>query len=153
MALFSEAGLAAAEVPVVSNKDKIKFLKRYIWLDKRIDKKLEMLSEWRSRLGKLGPVISNIPGGGGSIYKTKDLDLIDKIVDIETVLNREIDELVDLRDKIKTAINSLLDEKEKSLMEYRYLSGMTFEWIASEMHYSWRHTHRLHKSALSKLKI
>ena len=153
MSYLSQGNLEAVGIPVVSNREKINYLKRYVWLDKRIDKKLEMLSEWRSRLGKIGPVISNIPGGGGSIYKSKDLDLIDKIVDIEAQLNKEIDELVDLKEEIKAAINGLKDEKEKTLMEYRYLGGMTFEWIASEMHYSWRHTHRLHKSALGKLKI
>ena len=153
MALFSEAGLAVAGAMIMSNREKINYLKRYVWLDKRIDKKLEMLSEWRSRLGKIGPVISNIPGGGGSIYKSKDLDLIDKIVDIEAQLDKEIDELVDLKEEIEAAINGLKDEKEKTLMEYRYLSGMTFEWIASEMHYHWRSVHKIHVTALSKLQI
>ena len=151
MALFSEAGLEAAGI--VSNKDKIKYLKRYKWLDRRINSKFNELEIWRSRLGKLTPTFSNMPGGGGSVYKSKDLDLIDKIVDIEAEIDREIDELVDLKEEIEAAISSLKDEKEKTLMEYRYLSGMTFEWIASEMHYSWRWIHKLHKQALANMEI
>lgn len=153
MALFSESGLTAAGGSVVSYKEKINYLKRYIWLDRRINKKLEQLTEWRSRLGKLEPHLSNVPGSGGSIYKSLDLTLIDKIVDIEAEINREIDELIILKGEIKTAIDNLEDEKEKTLMEYRYLSGMTFEWIASAMHYHWRSVHKIHVRALSKIQI
>lgn len=151
MALFSEAGLEVAGI--VSNKDKIKYLKRYKWLDRRINSKLNELEVWRSRLGKLTPTLSNMPGGGGSIYKSKDLDLIDKIVDIEAELDKEIDELILIKDEIRNAINSLDDDREKTLMQYRYIDGMKFEWIASTMEYHWRSVHKIHVRALNKIKI
>lgn len=151
MALFSEAGLEVAGI--VSNKDKIKYLKRYKWLDRRINSKLNELEVWRSRLGKLTPTLSNMPGGGGSIYKSKDLDLIDKIVDIEAELDKEIDELILIKDEIRNAINSLDDDSEKTLMQYRYIDGMKFEWIASTMEYHWRSVHKIHVRALSKIQI
>lgn len=152
MALFGKAGMAVSE-NLTNNKLKIRYLKRYKWLDHRINVKLEMMELWRSRLCKLTPAMSSIPTGGGSIYKSKDLDLIDKIVDIEAELDREIDELVRLQTEIKSVIESLAEERERTLLEYRYLQGMTFEWIASEMHYSWKQIHRLHKQALENIKI
>jgi len=37
-------------------------------------------------------------------------------------------------------------------LQYRYLDGKTFEWIAAEMNYSWRQIHRLHSQALTNLR-
>lgn len=66
MAMFSESGLTAAGGSVVSYKEKINYLKRYIWLDRRINKKLEQLTEWRSRLGKL--VSIHAPARGATAH-------------------------------------------------------------------------------------
>lgn len=153
MALFSEAGLAAAGTKV-SNREKIKYLKRYVWLDREIDRLLAEAERMRSRLGKLTPTLSDMPGGGGgSIYKSADIALIDKIVDIEAEINEKIDQAIDLRMKIQQMVDDIDDEREKLLMQYRYLDGMTFEWIAGEMYYSWKQIHRLHSKALAKINI
>lgn len=138
---------------VLSNREKIRYLKQYVWLDRRINSRLEEVALWRSRLGKLTATISDMPKGGGSIFPSGDMAIIDKIVDLEAQIDREIDQLTDIRDKIGQAIFALVDVKERTLMDYRYLQGMTFEWIASEMKYSWRHTHRIHSNALKNIKI
>lgn len=151
MALFSEAGLEAAGAP--SNREKIIYLKQYIILDRKIDRMIADLDRQRSRLGKITPTLSDMPGGGGSIYQSSDLDIINKIVDLETEINRKIDRVIDLKREIEQLIESIDDEREKLLMSYRYLDGMTFEWIAGEMHYHWRYVHKLHVRALSKIKL
>lgn len=148
MALFSEAGLEAAGI---SNREKIIYLKQYVILDRKIDRMLAEAERIRSRLGKLTPTLSDMPGGGGSIYKSADIALIDKIVDLEAEINRRIDRVIDLKREIEQLIDSIDDEREKLLMSYRYLDGMTFEWIASEMHYHWRSVHKIHVRALSKI--
>ena len=150
--MFSESGLVAVGVSV-SNKDKIKYLKRYKILDREIDRMLIDLERQRSRLGKLTPTLSDMPGGGGSIYKSCDLDIINKIVDLEAEINRRIDRVIDLKREIERLIDSIDDEREKLLMSYRYLDGMTFEWIASTMHYHWRSVHKIHVRALSKIQV
>lgn len=149
MALFSEAGLEA----VTNNRAKINYLKRYIILDKEIDRMIADLERQRSRLGKITPTLSDMPGGGGSIYKSVDIALIDKIVDLEAEINHKIDRVIDLKREIEQLIESIDDEREKLLMSYRYLDGMTFEWIASEMKYHWRSVHKIHVRALSKIKL
>ena len=151
MALFSEAGLVAAGAP--SNKIKVKYLKRYSILDQEIDRLLAEAERLRNRLGKLTPTLSDMPGGGGPIYKSSDLDLIDKIVDIETEVNRHIDEAIILKEHIQKLINAVDDDVERLLLNYRYIDGRQFEWIASTMHYSWRHTHRIHSRALDSIKL
>ena len=50
---------------------------------------------------------------------------------------------------ITDEIEKLPNETEKTLLMLRYIKGMTFEQVAVEMGYSWRHTLRLHGQALA----
>ena len=149
MAMFSTAFYAAT---TMSNKDKIKYLKRYINLDLEIDRKLEEIARLRSKLTRITQVLTAEPRGGGSIYG-KTEEIIAKIVDLEKEIDADVDRLVAIRDGIKTMIEAVEDDRERLLLQYRYLDGKTFEWIAVEMHYSWRQIHRLHSRALSNLKM
>ena len=134
----------------MSNKDKIKYLKRYITLDREIDRKLEEVARLRSKLTRVTQVLTAEPRGGGSIYG-KTEGILAKIVDLENEIDTDIDQLVAIRDEIKAVIESVEDDRERLLLQYRYLDGKTFEWIAAEMNYSWRQIHRLHSQALTNL--
>ena len=135
----------------MTNKDKIKYLKRYINLDREIDRKLEEVARLRSKLTRVTEVYSTEPRGGGTIYG-KTEEILAKIVDLENEIDADIDRLVAIRDGIKTIIEAVEDDREKLLLQYRYLDGKTFEKIAVEMNYSWRQIHRLHSKALTNLK-
>lgn len=136
----------------MTNKDKIKYLKRYINLDREIDRKLEEVARLRSKLTRVTEVYSTEPRGGGSIYG-KTEEILAKIVDLEKEIDTDVDRLVTIRDGIKTIIEAVEDDRERLLLQYRYLDGWTFEKIAVEMNYSWRQIHRLHSKALTNLKI
>jgi len=148
MAMFSTAFTAAN----MTNKDKIKYLKRYINLDREIERKLEEVSRLRSKLTRITQVLTAEPRGGGSIYG-KTEEIIAKIVDLEKEIDADVDRLVAIRDGIKTMIEAVEDDRERLLLQYRYLDGWTFEKIAVEMNYSWRQIHRLHSKALTNLKM
>ena len=137
---------------ITSNQGKIKYLKRYVLLDREIDRKLKEVSRLRSKLTKITTVPSPQPKGGGTIYG-KTEEILAKIVDLENEIDTDIDQLVAIRDEIKAVIESVEDDRERLLLQYRYLDGKTFEWIAVEMHYSWRQIHRLHSQALINLKM
>jgi DNA-directed RNA polymerase specialized sigma subunit len=136
----------------MTNKDKIKYLKRYINLDREIERKLEEVGRLRSKLTRIMPIYSTEPKGGGSI-RGKTENIIAKIVDLEKEIDADIDRLVAIRDGIKTIIEAVEDDRERLLLQYRYLDGKTFEKIAVEMNYSWRQIHRLHSRALTNLKM
>ena len=137
-------------VPELTNHDKVRYLKRYILLDREIDRKVQEIARWRGMLGKVTAVYSSAPQGGGSIYG-KTEGIIAKIVDLEREINREIDVLVNIREDIKDIIAAAEDGRERMLLEYRYLDGKTFEWIAGEMELSWQWVHNLHSKILSKI--
>lgn len=146
MAMFTTAMVPS------NNQNKIKYLKRYITLDREIDRKLEEVSRLRSKLTRITEVYSTEPRGGGSIYG-KTEEILAKIVDLEKEIDADIDRLISIRDNIKAVIESVEDDRERLLLQYRYLDGKTFEWIAAEMNYSWRQIHRLHSQALTNLKM
>ena len=148
MAMFSTA-FTAATMP---NKDKIKYLKRYINLDREIERKLEEVARLRSKLTRITQVLTAEPRGGGSIYG-KTEEIIAKIVDLEKEIDADVDRLIAVRDNIKSVIEAVEDDRERLLLQYRYLDGWTFEKIAVEMNYSWRQIHRLHSKALINLKL
>jgi RinA family phage transcriptional activator len=136
----------------MTNRDKIKYLKRYINLDREIERKLEEVARLRSKLARVTEVFTEEPKGGGSIYG-KTGEILAKIVDLEKEIDADVDRLVAVRDSIKSIIEAVEDDRERLLLQYRYLDGKTFEWIAAEMHYSWRQIHRLHSKALTNLKM
>ena len=137
---------------ITSNQGKIKYLKRYVLLDREIDRKLKEVARLRSKLTRVTEVYSTEPRGGGSIYG-KTEEILAKIVDLENEIDADIDRLISIRDNIKAVIEAVEDDRERLLLQYRYLDGKTFEWIAVEMNYCWRQIHRLHSQALTNLKM
>jgi len=137
----------------MTNREKIVFLKRFVILDREIDRKVEEVIKWRSRLGKVTAVYSSQPKGGGSIHKGSETDIINRIVDLEQEIKRDIDRLIDARQEISQLIETVTNDKEKLLLQYRYLDGHTWEKIAVMMNYAWAQTHRIHSNALYNLKL
>ena len=138
-------------MPTQENEQKIRYLSRYRRLNQRIDRLLEEQSRWRERALKITPTLSQAPGGGGSGSPIERL--MDKVLEIDVEINREIDEMQIARQEIRETLNQLEDESLKLLMEYRYIDGMTWERIAKKMNYSYKQVCRLHGYALGKLKM
>lgn len=133
------------------NEQKIRYLSRYRRLNQRIDRLLEEQGRWREKAMRITPVLSPVPGGGGSGSPIERP--MDKVLEIDVEINREIDELQIVRQEIRAALNQLEDENLKLLMEYRYIDGMTWEQIAVKMHYGFQWVCKLHGRALNRLRI
>ena len=73
---------------------------------------------------------------------------MDHICEIEEEINRDIDELVMIREQVQKAIHSVKDQTLETLLEYRYIDGLTWEELAEKMHYSYQWVCRLHGKAL-----
>lgn len=75
-------------------------------------------------------------------------DAIHKVLDYEEQINVEIDKLVDLRLEIEKSIKQIADEKQREIIERRYLLCQKWEVIAVEMCIDLRWIYRLHTKAL-----
>lgn len=138
-------------MPTPENELKIRYLSRYRRLNQRIDRLLEEQSRWREMALKVTPTLSQTPGGGESGSPIERP--MDKVLEIDEEINREIDELVKIREEIEAVLGQLEDRNLRDLMKYRYIDGLIWEQVAEKMHYSWRHTCRLHGEALAKINM
>ena len=75
-------------------------------------------------------------------------DTIAKVVELEEKLDADIDRLVALKSVARDKIERMENDVEKVILYKRYFNNKSFENIAVECGYSWRHIHRLHADAL-----
>ena len=98
------------------------------------------------------PVITGMPSA-----HSPDVDKIGAI--LSKIQEKEIRYLAKLNiilveeKEIEKVIDSLKDARERTVMRYRYISGLKWEEVCVKAHYSWQHTHRLHADALNKLNM
>lgn len=138
-------------MPTPENEKKIKYLSRYIPLSRRINRMLEEQYRWKCLAMKVTQNFSPTPGGGESGSPIERP--MDKVDELERKITQAIDELADIRMEIEAVLGQLEDDTLRELMEYRYIDGLTWEQVAEKMHYSWRHTCRLHGEALAKINM
>lgn len=74
-----------------------------------------------------------------------------ELVDTEVKTAAEIERLTALETEIIGAISHMPDPYQTLLYE-RYINGKTWEQVAVQMNYSYRHTTKLHGAALARLK-
>lgn len=96
------------------------------------------------------PIITGMPAVhspdadklGNVVWKIQEKE-IKYLAKLDVILNEEKD--------IEKVIDALKDSRERTIMRYRYISGMKWEEVCVKANYSWKHTHRLHSSALQKV--
>lgn len=123
------------------------YLSQISRLDRMIKNKLTELSQLKELLCGL----SAIPNEE-KVQATPNFDKIGtaycKIEEMEENIDKLIDEYVDKKNEIIAQIDSMEDETHYNILFSRYIEKKTFEKIATDMHYSFRNTTRLHGKAL-----
>lgn len=61
------------------------------------------------------------------------MKIVDKIIELDNVINAEIDRLVDLKAEAHTKIEKVCNEKFISLLTDIYINGFTLEQVAERM--------------------
>ena len=83
---------------------------------------------------------------------TGDRSKVEKYIlelwDVHNELQTEIAQLMKKSREAEKQILKLEDEKLRAVLELRYLCGLTWEEIASKLHFTLRWVHKLHKEAL-----
>ena len=109
------------------------YLEQARFLDMRINAKLAQLDSLNNLLLKAGDAAP------------------DKILSLQSDINRDIDELVDLKAEITRRIRQLSKPEYQTVLELRYLCFMTWEEIGGRMRYSMPYLFKLHTRALKEL--
>lgn len=77
--------------------------------------------------------------------------LVEKLALEEEKLNAMIDEYVDKKNEIAAFIARIEDIEMRTLLEYHYLCGESWENVADKMYISIRNVYYLHKKAIAIL--
>ncbi len=132
------------------NEQKKQYLKSY---RRAIKREQDILDEiQRLRLNKMFPsvVSDGMPHGSSHSDLSEYVAILDKQIEL---LKEERLEKARCYQKIERQIRQMEDEKEQEVLRLKYIRGMEWEEVAIEMGYTWRHTHRIHSSALKNFKM
>ena len=131
---------------------KKEYLSQAYRLDQRINSKLAQVTALNDLATKCTTTLSDMPHNPNRGISNMT-DAVDKIVDLQTEINRDIDALVDLKRNIVRAIKAVVNTEYQTILELRYLCFKTWEQIAVDMGYNVRHVYRLHDEAVEKISV
>ena len=117
--------------------DAKEFLSRAFFLEQRIQSKQEQIAALRSLASRVTISYGNEPVSH-TRYVTSMQDTVEKILEAESELNRQIDELVDVKLEIGRVIDRVENIQFRLILEKRYLLFRPWDDIGDEMGYSAR---------------
>lgn len=128
------------------------YLSQARYLDARINSKISQVDRLNDLATSATTVLTGMPHSPNKAT-SKMADVVDKIVDLQAEINRDIDKLVDLKKEMRDVIGAIPDVEQQTILEQRYLCFLKMEQIAVDMGYSIQHLYRLHDEALKNIVI
>lgn len=122
------------------------YLSRAWAIDARIDSLMETKRNLYDRL-----VNTTVNYNNDGTQATADPHKFDSLSVIEDEIDRMIDQMITIKTETLAVIYKLNDWKLCEVMKRRYIDMQTFEQIAYNMGYGWRHVMRLHKKGLQEI--
>ncbi|MDR2531472.1 MAG: DUF1492 domain-containing protein [Oscillospiraceae bacterium] len=119
-------------------------------VDVSIDAKLEQIMRLRVRAENLRSLSS---AGGNTHTRDKMGECLEKIEELESKINEDINRQIDLKADIYDKIRELENTDYKTLLELKYLNFETWEKVAEKMNRSVSGVHVLHAKALRKINV
>lgn len=126
------------------------YLSQVMYIDQRIDTKLEQVMSLREAATKATATLSDMPRPDSPNVRSME-DTIVKIVDLEDEINRDIDRLVDLKAEARRLIGQVKEPDQQLVLELRYLCYKPWSEIMVELGCSEPTVYRLHGEALKKI--
>ena len=129
------------------------YLSQAYRLDQRIDSNIAEIT----RLREMACGISS-PSWEEKVQTSRSTEApfvrsLEKIMDLEDTINKEIDTLVCLKKQIRTVIEAVQNTDERLVLRYRYIHNMTWEQIGGELNADESTIRRWHKAALSAVVV
>lgn len=124
------------------------FFEKAFYIGLQIESKKEQIKKFREISIGTGISISDMPRN-----PNKGTSRMEGLYIMIEDLEEEIQQLVQFKAKVKKAIDSLTDPVEKTIMEYRYISGLTWKDIAVIVNLSIRELYRIRDKAVKNAVI
>lgn len=127
------------------------FLQQYLNAEHAINAKLEEISRLRSLAMRTTQVLEKDKVFVQSSAGDRMAAIVDKIVDLEREVDKEIDELQEIRRRVQTAIDSIPNADQRNVLALRYIKGLRFNVIAEQLTYHYRWVLELHGRGLKAI--
>lgn len=123
----------------------------YAYLDaksevKQLREEMARINEETTSPGS--PDMSGMPKGGG--YGDQMVSKVSARIKVREKYERQLHRMEAAMLAVEEMIERL-PTRERLVLRYRYIMGMTWENVCVAMSYSWRQTHRVHSKALDML--
>ena len=128
------------------------YLSQVMYIDRRIDSKLEQVMSLREAATKATATLSDMPRPDSPNIRSME-DTIVKIIDLENEINRDIDRLIDLKAEACRLISQVKEPDQQLVLELRYLCYKPWNEIMVELGCSEPTVYRLHGEALKKISV
>lgn len=112
---------------------------------------MEELEKWQTLATKCTIAFREDAGGGHSFNSDKLEKNVERLIEIEDQLQEEIGSLVITRGQVDSVIAKVENPVYRTLLEFRYRDGMTFQEISAEMGYEYGYVRKLHNHALRQI--
>lgn len=127
-------------------------VKEYLWQAYRLDQKISSDLEEVALLREMVSSVSS-PQMTERVQTSRNTDApfvraLEKIMDLEEQINKEINLLMELKKEIREVITTVDDTDERMVLKYRYVHNYTWEQIGNELHADARTVRRWHGKAL-----
>ena len=106
------------------------------------------LLEIDTKLTRITPVLSDMPGGHGN--NDKMVDGISDLIEVKKALQGRINALCRVRRECEVIISRMENTTYRTILHERYFNGRSLEYIADTLHYSYYHACKLHGWALAE---
>ena len=87
----------------------------------------------------------------GTPQRSRVEDCVLELVDTHNALQKEIGQLLARSREAEKRILMLADERQRAVLQLRYLCAMSWEDVAERLHYTLRWVHKVHREALEAL--
>lgn len=125
-------------------------LMSYRYIIQEINSLLLQREELMALATKITASLSGVQRAGNT-GKRKVEEWAVKIAEIDKEIELKTEELSGAASEIRALIDHLPDGKEKAVLSYRYINGLSIHQTADKMHYSFDHTWRLQSKGIEML--
>ena len=126
------------------------YLSQAMYIDQRIDSKLEQIMKLRESASKATATLSDMPRPDSPNVQSMEETIV-KIVDLEREINRDIDALVDLKAEARKVMSKLDNPEQQLILEMRYLCYKSWAEIAEDLSFSESNVYKIHGEALKRI--
>ncbi len=132
-------------------------VKEYLHQAYRLDKRIQSDIEEMECLREMATSVSS-PSWDEKVQTSRNTDAkfvrcLERIIDLESKINAEVDNLVALKEQIRCVINEVADTDERMVLRYRYVHNFTWEQIGDELNADRTTVYRWHNTALNHVTL